>query len=194
MAGSQPFVRRKRSYSRWCRGATSGRTPDRLRAGVQRPPNHDAETDRQRFVAAFIGTLACGSSPSADQGTEAHLRASVASYDSAWQVKDSARVAQLLASDYMYVTSTGDLSSRAQTLEFLSDPTYHLTQVIRSDIGMTIAGPVARVTSRGEGRGEYQGRPVLDDQTCGQTWVWRDGRWQLFTEHCVNRPKPDSVG
>jgi ketosteroid isomerase-like protein len=141
-------------------------------------------------VVVLSGTLACGS-PSADPGTEAQLRASVAAYDSAWQAKDSAGVAERLAAEYVYVTSTGDLSSRAQSLEFLSDPTYHLARAVRSDIDMTIAGPVARVTSRWQGRGEYQDRPVIDDQTCGQTWLWREGRWQLFTEHCVNRPEPD---
>jgi ketosteroid isomerase-like protein len=142
-------------------------------------------------VVVLSGALACGSSRSADHGTEAQLRASVAAYDSAWQAKDSAGVAQWLAAEYVYVTSTGDLSSRAQSLELLSDPTYHLVQAVRSEIDITIAGPVARLTSRWEGRGEYQDRPVIDDQTCGQTWVWRDGRWQLFTEHCVNRPEPD---
>ncbi len=145
---------------------------------------------------AVSGILACSShsAPSDSQGTEDQLRASVAAYDSAWQAKDSGRVAPLLASDYLYVTSTGDLTSRARTLEFLMDPTYHLTEVVRSDIRVTISGPVARVTSRWEGRGEYQGRPVLDDQRCGQTWVWRDDRWLLFTEYCVNRPRPDSPG
>ena len=140
-------------------------------------------------VMALSGALACGS-PSADQGTDADLRAAVAAYDSAWQAKDSAGVAEWLAPEYVYVTSSGDLSPRARTLEFLADPSYHLTQSVRSDVEITIAGLVARVTSRWEGRGEYQGRPVLDDQTCGQTWVWRENRWQLFTEHCVNRPEP----
>lgn len=144
-------------------------------------------------LLALCGTLACGShsAPSENRGTAAQLRASVAAYDSAWQARDSARVSPFLAPDYTYMTSTGGLSSRAQTLEFLMDPTYRLAQVVRSDMDITIDGPVARVTSRWEGRGEYQGRPVLDDQTCGQTWVWRDDAWQLFTEHCVNRAEPD---
>jgi ketosteroid isomerase-like protein len=141
------------------------------------------------YVAALAGALACGS-PSADPGTEAQLRAAVAAYDSAWQAKDSAGVAEWLAPEYVYVTSTGDLSPRARTLEFLADPTYHLIRSVRSDVEITIAGPVARLTSRWQGRGEYQDRPVIDDQTCGQTWLWREGRWQLFTEHCVNRPGP----
>ena len=141
--------------------------------------------------AMTLGALACGPSPSADQGTEADLRAAVAAYDSALQAKDSEGVAERMAPEYVYVTSTGDLSSRTQSLEFLSDPTYRLAQAVRSDVEVTIAGPVARVISRWEGRGEYQGEPVIDDQTCGQTWLWREGRWQLFTEHCVNRPPPD---
>jgi hypothetical protein len=141
-------------------------------------------------VAALSGALACGS-PSADPGTEAQLRAAVAAYDSTWQAKDSEGVAERMAAEYVYVTSTGDVSTREQSLEFLADPTYRLSQAVRSDVEITIAGPVARVTSRWEGRGEYQGEPVIDDQTCGQTWLWRDGRWELFTEHCVNRPGPD---
>lgn len=137
-----------------------------------------------------LGATACSSSPdpAPDRGSEADLRASIAAYDSAWQGKDSARVAYLMASDYLYVSSTGQLSPRGQSLEFLLDPTYRLNHVARSEIEIAVAGPVARVTSRWQGEGEFKGRPVLDDQTCGQTWAWREGRWQLFTEYCVNRP------
>lgn len=140
-------------------------------------------------VVALGASLACSASTDPAAGErEADLRASIAAYDSAWQAKDSARVDSLLASDYLYVSSTGQLSPRTQTLEFLLDPTYRLSHLERSELGIASAGPVARATSRWQGRGEYQGRPVLDDQTCGQIWVWREGRWQLFTEHCVNRP------
>lgn len=141
-------------------------------------------------VVALGGMLAC-TGASEPQGTEAQLRAAVAAYDAAWQAKDSAGVSPILAPEYAYLTSTGGVSSRTRTLEFLADPTYRLTYVERSDIDVTVAGPVARVTSRWQGEGEYQGQPVLDDQTCGQTWLWRDSRWQLFTEHCVNRPGTD---
>jgi len=57
----------------------------------------------------------------------------------------------------------------------------------RSDMEITVVGATARVTSRWEGAGRFQGKPVLDDQTCGQTWVRHEGRWQLFTEHCAVR-------
>lgn len=141
-------------------------------------------------VVALGGLLACTEAAEI-QGTEAQLRAAVAAYDSAWQAKDTVGVSPFMAPEYAYLTSTGGVSSRARSLEFLADPTYRLTYVERSDIDVTLAGPVARVTSRWQGRGEYQGQAVLDDQTCGQTWLSRDRRWQLFTESCVNRPAAD---
>jgi ketosteroid isomerase-like protein len=136
-------------------------------------------------------SLGCGLErmPLSREADDVRLRAAVAGYDSAWQAKDSARVARYLASDYTYFTSNGGMSSLAESFGFLRDTTYRLSRSHRSELGITIAGTVARVSSRWEGVGEYQGEPVLDDQNCGQTWVWREARWQLFSEHCVNRPK-----
>ena len=115
------------------------------------------------------------------------LRAAIAGYDSAWKAKDSARVARYVASEYAYFTSTGGLSSRSESFGFLRDTTYQLTRSDRSDLEITMAGTVARVSSRWKGEGVYQGSGVQDDQTCGLIWIWRDERWQLFSEHCVNR-------
>jgi hypothetical protein len=111
----------------------------------------------------------------------------VAAYDSAWLSKDTALVGRLLGTDYIYFTSQGGLSSRAETIAFLTDTSYMLTGLRRSDVQVTVAGSAARVSSRWEGEGRYRGEPVRDDQTCGQIWVWRGARWQLFSEHCVNR-------
>ncbi len=120
---------------------------------------------------------------------EAELRGLVARYDSAWSAKDTAAVGRLLAERYSYVTSTGRLSDRATSIGFLADTSYVLTSVRRSEVQVAVAGATARVTSRWEGTGRFQGQPVVDDQTCGQTWIRNDGGWQLFTEHCVNRPQ-----
>ena len=128
------------------------------------------------------------------QDDEAAIRRNVAIYDSAWLAKDVAAVDRLLSPDYSYFTSNGALSPRAATLEFLRDSSYHLTRSDRSAIQVVVSGPVARLSSRWEGSGRYRGAPVLDDQTCGQTWVRAERDWKLFTEHCVNRPLADSSG
>ena len=137
----------------------------------------------------LVVSLVSGCSPATPEpaGDEAALRAAIAGYDSAWKAKDSIRVAQYLAPDYAYFASTGERSSRAESFGFLRDTTYRLTRSDRSELEITMSGSVARVSSRWMGDGMYQGRVVRDDQTCGLIWTWRDQRWQLFSEHCVNR-------
>ena len=144
-----------------------------------------------RLTLALLALSACVSS--APGGTEADLRRRIATSDSAWAAKDVAGVDQVLAPEYTYFTSNGGLSDRAASLEFLTDTAYHLTRSERTEVQVTISGAVARISSRWQGEGMYRGDVVQDDQTCGQTWVYRGARWMLFTEHCVNRVKADSV-
>ena len=80
------------------------------------------------------------------------------------------------------------VAARAAMLGFLADTSYVLTLSRRTEVRVTIAGPVARVGSRWEGEGRFRGEPVRDDQTCGMTWLRERAGWRLFTEHCVNRP------
>jgi hypothetical protein len=149
-----------------------------------------------RFLApAFLSILlACGQGRQwSDRDAEITLRTRLQTYDSAWVAKDSTTIEKILAPQYAYFTSTGDLSSRIQTFTFLADTSYQLTRSHRTELAVTVAGPVARISSRWEGSGRYQGEPVEDDQTCGQTWVFMSGDWKLFTEHCANRPPSESA-
>lgn len=115
----------------------------------------------------------------------AQVLALVAKYDSAWGRRDTTAVARLLAPRYQYFTSRGELSSRAETMEFLSAPDYVLQQAKRSEVSVSLSGPVAVVGSRWQGRGTYRGEAFQDDQRCGQTWLRMAGDWQLLSEHCV---------
>lgn len=147
-------------------------------------------------AAALAACQDAGDSPT--QRDEAALRGAIAAYDSAWSSKDAAAVERIVSPDYLYFDSQGGLDDRSGMLGFLADTSYVLTRSHRTDVRLTFAGPVARVSSRWEGEGRYRGEPVLDDQTCGMTWIQVDGAWQLFTEHCVNRPRhevaSDSAG
>lgn len=109
----------------------------------------------------------------------------VAQYDSAWSRRDTSAVSRLLAPQYQYFTSRGGVSSRAETLALLSDPSYRLEQADRSEVRVSISGPVTVVGSRWVGRGTYKGEAFKDDQRCGQTWLQTGRRWQLLSEHCV---------
>jgi ketosteroid isomerase-like protein len=109
----------------------------------------------------------------------------VAQYDSAWNRHDTATVSRLLASQYQYFSSRGAVSSRTQTLGFLSAPDYVLEQAKRSELTVSLSGPVALVASRWQGQGTYRGEPFNDDQRCGQVWLQTGRTWQLLREHCV---------
>jgi Domain of unknown function (DUF4440) len=109
----------------------------------------------------------------------------VARYDSAWNRRDSLTVNGLLSPNYQYFSSRGSVSSRAETMKFLSDPGYRLERAGRSELAVTLSGAVAVVSSRWQGQGSYRGERFVDDQRCGQTWVRNGPAWQLLNEHCV---------
>jgi hypothetical protein len=119
-------------------------------------------------------------SPAADSVT-----ALIARYDQAWNGRDTATVDRLLAPDYQYFTSTGGVSSRGETLGFLSSPDYQLAHAARSEIQVRVSGLVAVASSRWRGHGRYRGKAFTDDQRCGQVWVRTDVAWLLLTEHCT---------
>jgi hypothetical protein len=148
-------------------------------------------SQRHATITCLLLLLACGPAPSS-LGSEAALRGTLARYDSAWAAKDTATVQRILAPDYVYFTSNGGLSTRTESLGFLVDTGYVLTLSRRSEVQVALAGPTGRVSSRWEGLGRFHNDTVRDDQTCGQTWLRREGQWLLFTEHCVNRPLRDS--
>ncbi len=133
-------------------------------------------------LCALIFALPASGSAQADGPTIAGF---VARYDSAWNRRDSTTVNRLLAPNYQYFSSRGSVSSRAETMKFLSDSGYRLERAQRSEVAVTMSGDIAVVSSRWRGQGTYQGERFVDDQRCGQTWVRTGDSWQLLTEHCV---------
>jgi len=115
----------------------------------------------------------------------AQVRALVAQYDSAWNRRDTSVVSYLLAPQYQYFTSQGGVSLRDGTIGFLSSPDYALRHAKRSEVSVSLSGPVAVVNSRWQGQGTYRGEAFKDDQRCGQTWLRTSRVWKLLSEHCV---------
>lgn len=115
----------------------------------------------------------------------AQVEALVARYDSAWNRRDTSAVSRLLAPRYQYFSSRGEVSGRVETIGFLSAPDYVLKQANRSEVAVSLSGPVAVVSSRWQGQGTYRGEAFKDDQRCGQTWLRAARGWRLLSEHCV---------
>jgi hypothetical protein len=91
----------------------------------------------------------------------------LAKYDTAWNKKDSATVGNILEPGYIYFSSTGGITTRERTLEFLNSPKYVLTSAQRSEVKTYRTGDTVIVSSRWIGKGTYDTEVIDDDQRCG---------------------------
>jgi len=109
----------------------------------------------------------------------------LARYDTAWNKKDSATVGNILAPGYIYFSSTGGITTRERTLEFLSSPRYVLTSAERSEVKTYRTGNTVIVSSRWVGKGTYDKEVIDDDQRCGLVFTKIGKQWKLISEHCA---------
>lgn len=109
----------------------------------------------------------------------------LAKYDAAWNKKDSKTVDGILAPDYIYFSSTGGITSRERTLEFLNSPKYNLTFAERTEINTYRTGDTVIVSSRWKGKGAYDKEEINDDQRCGLVFARIGKHWKLVSEHCA---------
>ncbi len=114
------------------------------------------------------------------------LRKALIAYDTAWNKKNVNGVAASLADDYVYFSSTGGLTDRKKTLEFLASPDYKLTFVERSEIVVLhSSNEIYVISTRWKGRGTYGKEEINDDQRCGLVFVRQAKQWKLLSEHCT---------
>ena len=109
----------------------------------------------------------------------------VKNYDRAWNRKDVAAVERVLAADYVYFSSKGDVSSRQRTIDFLRSPKYILASVERTEIEVHRTGKTAIVSSRWQGHGSYNDEEFHDDQRCSIVLVRAARNWRVVAEQCT---------
>jgi hypothetical protein len=64
--------------------------------------------------------------PPAKQSQDEEIRRFIEEYDNAWNQKDTAAMNRVLAPDYVYFGSKGDVRARQSLLEEFMSPNYHL--------------------------------------------------------------------
>jgi ketosteroid isomerase-like protein len=109
----------------------------------------------------------------------------IAEYDRAWNNKDASAVGRLLAPDYVYFSSTGQVQSRQHTLDMVVSPKYVLASAERSEVKVYRMSGTAVVSSRWKGQGSYDGKEFRDDQRCSVVLVREGQRWLVLSEHCT---------
>jgi hypothetical protein len=89
-----------------------------------------------------------------------------------------------MAPVYVYFSSRGAVTPRAEVLGFLAAPHYRLEYADRSELEVHLLGGTAAVGSRWRGRGAYDGKEFVDDQRCSLVLVRERAGWRLLSEHC----------
>ena len=138
-----------------------------------------------RWLVVFVLTCVMSIAMSAQTKDSDEIVQLVKRYDQAWNKKDSAAVDEILAADYIYLSSTGTTSSRRETLELLKSLGYKLTFAQRSEIKTIQMGGTVVVSSRWKGKGTYNGQQINDDQRCSLVFAKQERDWRLLAEHCT---------
>jgi ketosteroid isomerase-like protein len=116
---------------------------------------------------------------------EQEIRQLVERYDNALNHKDVAVVEQLLAPEYVYFSSKGEVRSRQSLLDELLSPKYILASAERTEVKVYQTSGTAVVSSRWKGQGAYDGQPFHDDQRCSIILARDKQQWLVVSEHCT---------
>lgn len=136
------------------------------------------------LVAFFL--VVCGICLAQTKQTEEEdISRFVERYDNAWNHKDSASIERILAPDYIYFSSKGQVRSRQSLLEELLSPKYKLVSAERSELKVYLTLGTAVVSSRWKGRGTYDGEEFNDDQRCSIVLARGKEGWLVLSEHCT---------
>ena len=136
------------------------------------------------FVVSCL-TICVISLAQTKQSQEQNISRFVERYDNAWNHKDAAVIERILAPEYVYFSSKGEVRSRQSLLDELLSPKYILVSAERSEMKVYLTSGAAVVSSRWKGQGSYDGREFHDDQRCSVVLTCSGRDWLVLSEHCT---------
>src|SRR5215469_9799917 len=143
------------------------------------------------FALVLLVFAACGIClAQTRQSEEEDISRFVERYDNAWNHKDTAAIERILAPDYVYFSSKGQVTSRQSLLEELLSPKYKLASAERTELKVYLTSGTAVVSSRWKGHGTYDGLEFHDDQRCSIVLARGKQGWLVLSEHCTQIVAP----
>jgi len=137
-----------------------------------------------KFVVVLSCLALCGiASAQTKQSRDQDISRFVERYDKAWNNKDAAVIERILAPDYVYFSSKGEVRSRQSLLDEFLSAKYVLTSAERTEIKVYRTASTAVVSSRWKGQGAYDGREFHDDQRCSIVLAQGKRGWLVLSEH-----------
>lgn len=140
-------------------------------------------------AAALLAAIACARPAEAPAPAGGMLEKEalelVARYDEAWMTKDLVAIGKVLAPEYVYFSSKGDVSDLAATRAMLSSPGYRLERGRRDGVKAYRHDSTVVVSTHWTGAGVFDGKPFTDDQRCSVVVAFAGGSGRILSEHCT---------
>jgi hypothetical protein len=156
---------------------------------------HKSNMNISLLFVTIAGLLAgCKNEPGKAENinllTEKEVINFITSYDDMWAIHDTVAMKEAISENYIYFTSTGNITDRARILSwFTPADKYKVDTAARSEISITIHGNIAVVSSRWIGSGSFGGERFNDDQRCSLVIQKETDKLKLIAEHCTQIAK-----
>jgi len=104
-------------------------------------------------------------------------------WNDAWVNRNIAFFDQILADDYIVTFSDGNVYTKAQEIANVKSGEDVATSVVGDDFKVRVYGDAAVVTYRMAVKGQYKGKDNSFLFRWTDTWIKKDGRWQVVAAH-----------
>jgi ketosteroid isomerase-like protein len=106
----------------------------------------------------------------------------VLALETAWghaiELKDTKALDQMLGSTFVAVEIDGTVSTKAEFLAGIKDPSYQPSQAINEQISVQVYGNAAVVTGIFRVKGVEKGKPYVHRERFIDTWIKQNQAWQ----------------
>lgn len=149
------------------------------------------------FALVILSTVVGGTSQvqkSQGPGAEQEIRTLLREWDEAFKQRDTARIDRVLASDFVLTDAGGAVLQRSEYLmSVVKSPEFsRIESYLSEDVAVKVAGEKATVTGRSKVKGRPRGRGQAfgGDFRFTDTWVKRNGRWQVAASQSLRVESP----
>ena len=124
------------------------------------------------------------------QQTVEGVQKAVYAYNDALETKDTVKLNQLLHENLSYGHSNGWIETRAEQITNLYNGTINYHKIDQPELQVILNGKIATVRGNGIFDVDYKGIDhMVFDLHVMQTWIWKNGRWQMLNRQSVSNKK-----
>jgi ketosteroid isomerase-like protein len=145
---------------------------------------------RTLTAAALLALLAPTLGRAADADTEKEIaRLSRQAIDARLKA-DTAALDAILADDYVGISPSGEVATKAEGLRALKDGTLHFDSIEPSEVKVRVYGDAAVLTARGHVKVTYQGRADTLSVRVTEVYVKQGGTWRCVSSQVTRIAEP----